>query len=161
MVLKQNLAGVTDMDKRRLEIECELNLGEMVNRIRSFTVDTDPKNPAAVTPKAFMATVEGSIYLFGLITPAYMDLLMRLQAAVAPLVVSLGNVPFNKYRAYRSQVREAEEPWRFVDGELVEAFLDLQEGLQEEVVGALGDVGENVGGIERVRELVEGLRRLH
>ena len=161
MVLRQDVVGVTADDRRRLEVTSELRLGEMVNRIRSFAVEADAKNPAPVTPKAFMATVEGSIYLFGLITPPFRDLLMRLQAELAPLVDSLGNVPFNTYRAFRNQVREAEEPYRFVDGELIEAFLDLEQGLQDNVVRKLGKVGQGVGGVEGMKELVEGLRRLH
>ncbi len=161
MVLRQNVVGVTVDDRRRLEVESEIRLGEMVNRIRSFEVEVDSKNPAPVVPKAFMGTVEGSIYLFGLIAPSHRDLLMRLQSALAPLVQSLGNVPFNTYRAFKNQVREAEEPFRFVDGELVEAFLDLGSTVQEEIVEALGEVGKARGGVDGVREMVEGLRRLH
>ena len=161
MVLRQNIAGVTPDDRRRLEVESEIRLGEMVNRIRSFDVEVDSKNPAPVVPKAFMGTVDGSIYLFGLITPSHRDLLMRLQASLAPLVQSLGDIPFNSYRAFKNQVREAEEPYRFVDGELIEAFLDLPGNQQDEIVEGLGEVGKAKGGVDGVRELVEGLRRLH
>ena len=161
MVLRQDVAGVTADDRRRLEVTSEIRLGEMVNRIRSFEVETDAKNPAPVTPKAFMATVEGSIYLFGLIAPSHRDILMRLQAELAPLVSSLGNVPFNTYRAFKNQVREAGEPYRFVDGELIEAFLDLEQKVQEDIIQGLGKAGKDLGGIEGMKELVEGLRRLH
>ncbi len=161
MVLRQNVAGVTADDRRRLEVESEIRLGEMVNRIRGFDVEVDAKNPAPVVPKAFMGTVEGSIYLFGLIAPSHRDLLMRLQASLAPLVESLGHIPFNAYRAFKNQVREAEEPYRFVDGELLEAFLDLPAGQQHEIVGELGEVGKAKGGVEGVKELVEGLKRMH
>ncbi len=162
MVLHQNIGGVTSDDRRRLEVTSEMRLGEMVNRTRSFEVsETDSRTPAPVTPKAFMGTIEGSIYLFGLIAPTHRDLLMRLQAALAPMVSSLGNVPFNTYRSFKNMVREAEEPYRFVDGELIEEFLNLREGMQESVVGGLGEVGVKAGGLEGVRELVEGLRRLH
>ena len=43
---------------------------------------------------------------------------------------------------------------RFVDGELVERFLDLDAEKQETVVEGLGV------DVEEVKELVEGLRRL-
>ena len=87
---------------------------------------------------------------------------MRLQANIAEMVRSPGNVPFNSYRAYKNTVREAEEPYRFVDGELVERFLDCNESMQEEMCKGLGKGadGEDVG-VEEVREIVEGLRRLH
>ncbi|MCJ1249851.1 hypothetical protein MMC30_007077 [Trapelia coarctata] len=155
-LLKQNTQGVTEDDRRRLEVTAEIRLGELVNRIQRINVSASVD--AVVVPRAFLATTEGAIYLFALIAPGYQDLLMRLQATLAGYVKSAGNVPFNKYRAFRNEVRGAEEPFRFVDGELVEGFLDLDEGVQERVVGGLGVVVE--GGVERVRGLVEGLRRL-
>jgi DNA damage-binding protein 1 len=48
-----------------------------------------------------------------------------------------------------------EGPVRFVDGELVEAFLDLGVEAQERVVEGL-EVG-----VEEVRGIVEGLKRIH
>lgn len=50
-----------------------------------------------------------------------------------------------------------EEPQRFVDGELVERFLDLDSEVQEKAVEGLG---EGIG-VEEIKELVEGLRRVH
>ena len=159
MVLKQNTAGVTADDKRRLEVVSEIRLGEMVNRLRPVQVEASPGTP--VVPKAFMATVEGGVYLYAHIAPMWLDLLMRLQAALAPLIVSLGNVPFNVYRAFKNQVREADEPYRFVDGELVEGFLDLDLKTQEAVVDELGEMGKTRGGVEGIKALIEGLKRLH
>lgn len=159
LVLRQNTTGVTADDRRRLEVTSEIRLGEMVNRLRPVAVDASPGAP--VVPKAFMATVEGGVYLFAQIAPLWLDLLMRLQTALAPLVVSLGHIPFNTYRAFRNQVREAEEPYRFVDGELIESFLEMDAQTQEAVVKELGEMGEQKGGVEGIKALVEGLKRLH
>lgn len=82
---------------------------------------------------------------------------MRLQAAIAAYVDSPGNMPFNKFRAFRNGVRESEEPFRFVDGELIERFLVCEPEIQEEIVGLVG-VGAEVEG---VKSMIEGLRRLH
>lgn len=174
MVLHQNVGGVTADDRRRLEITSEILLGEMVNRIRRVNVPVSAD--ATVIPRAFLATVsrslclfavvritltrfsfqvEGSIYLFALIVPGKQDLLMRLQAHIAKFVHSPGHVPFNKYRAFKNTVREADEPFRFVDGELVERFLDCAPRVQEEIVEGLGV------DVEDVRGMVESLRRLH
>lgn len=54
-VLHRNVNGVTEEDRRRMEVMCEMRLGEMVNRIRVFDVLTSPN--AVVIPKAFLATV--------------------------------------------------------------------------------------------------------
>ena len=80
---------------------------------------------------------------------------MRLQANIANYVQSPGRVPFNTYRAFKNQVREADEPFRFVDGELVEEFLGCSAEMQGKIVKGLGvDVPDVV-------EMVETLRRLH
>jgi DNA damage-binding protein 1 len=62
---------------------------------------------------------------------------------------------FAKFRAFKNTVREEDEPMRFVDGELVERFLDCSEEVQNKAVEGLGV------DVEEVRGLVEGLRRLH
>ncbi|KAM0713170.1 hypothetical protein Q7P35_000622 [Cladosporium inversicolor] len=155
IVLQRDVTSYSEDDKRRLRVTSEILLGEMVNRIRR--IDVQPTPNATVIPRAFLATVDGSIYLFALIAPGKQDLLMRLQAKLAEMVKSPGHVPFNKFRGFRSGVRDMGEegPVRFVDGELVEAFLDLGAEAQERVVEGL-EVG-----VEEVRGIVEGLKRIH
>lgn len=161
MVLSQDVSSEFAEDRRRLKITSEMLLGEMVNRIKPITLTTPPNATIAIViPKAFLATVEGSIYLFGTITPAHQNMLMELQRAIAKVVPGLGDVPFMKYRAFKSQVREEEEPMRFVDGEMVERFLDIAESVQEEIIAEMRNGGVMGVEVEEVRGIVERLRRL-
>ncbi|KAF2754570.1 hypothetical protein EJ05DRAFT_145236 [Pseudovirgaria hyperparasitica] len=153
IVLHRDLDGATADDRRRLRVTSEILLGELVNRIRRIDVATTGEAP--VIPKAFLATVEGSIYLFALIHPSKLNLLITLQNNLAECVQTPGNVPFNKFRAYRTQVRDTEEPFRFVDGDLIERFLDCSPEVQETAVQGLE------ANVEEVRSMVEALRRLH
>jgi DNA damage-binding protein 1 len=50
---------------------------------------------------------------------------------------------------------EHDAPYRFVDGELIERFLDLADHVQEEICRGLGP------SVEDLRNLVEELKRLH
>ena len=155
VVLQHDVNGFSDEDRRRLRPVSEMLLGEMVNRIRPISVH--PTSGALVIPRAFLATVEGSIYLFCLIAPGKQDVLMRLQSLLAERMKSPGHVPFGKWRGFRNQVRDMGEegPVRFVDGELVEGFLDAPVEVQVEVSAELGVE------VEVVRGWVEGLRRIH
>ncbi|KAL4912301.1 mono-functional DNA-alkylating methyl methanesulfonate N-term-domain-containing protein [Aspergillus aurantiobrunneus] len=153
IVLHRNRSGVEEDDRRRLEVTGEISLGEMVNRIRPVNIQQLPS--AAVVPRSFLGTVEGSIYLFASINPDYQDFLMCLQATMASRVDSLGGISFNDFRAFRTMTRQATEPYRFVDGELIERFLTCEPAVQKEIVDM---VGKNV---EEVKVLVEALRRLH
>ncbi|KAK8212136.1 DNA damage-binding protein 1 [Phyllosticta capitalensis] len=167
-LLERDVSGVTAEDQRRLVPRGDMRLGEQVNRMRR--VDVAIATDAPVIPKAFLATVEGSIYLFALIAPSKIDLLLRLQAMLAEFLheeelvpgyskeYGTPGAPFNEYRAFRSQVRAEDEPNRFVDGDLVEQFLNLDADDQEEVVTRLRVKDVDVEG---VRAMVETLRRLH
>lgn len=152
MVLERDVKSEFAEDRRRLRVTSEMLLGEMVNKIRS--IDVPAANDATVIPRAFLATVEGSIYMFGLIAPNRQNLLMELQRNIAKEIKSPGNVPFMKYRAFKNSVREEEEPMRFVDGELLERFLDLDNERQSIVASGLDT------DVEGIRTIVEGLRRL-
>ncbi|KAI2789327.1 hypothetical protein POX_d04814 [Penicillium oxalicum] len=154
VVLSRNQGGVTEQDKRRLVPTSEIRLGEMVNRIRPIHIQQLAS--LTVTPRAFLATVEGSIYLFALINPEHNDFLITLQNVIASKIDSLGGLSFDKFRAFRTLTRAAESPYRFVDGELIEKFLDCDSALQEEILAEVGsrDVAE-------VKGMVEALRRLH
>ncbi|KAL4758720.1 DDB1/RSE1 family protein [Aspergillus foveolatus] len=153
IVLRRNRSGVEEDDRRRLEVTGEICLNEMVNRIRPVNIQQLPS--ATVVPRAFLATVEGSIYLYAIINPDYQDFLMRLQATMASRVDSLGDIPFTDYRAFRTMTRQATEPYRFVDGELIERFLTCEPAVQKEIVDIVGS------SLEEVRAIVEALRRLH
>ncbi|KAF2708767.1 hypothetical protein K504DRAFT_467997 [Pleomassaria siparia CBS 279.74] len=152
-VLSRDPNGVTDDDKKRLNVVSEMQLGEMANRIHRIDVATAPD--AVVVPRAFIATVDGSLYLFGLIAADYQNLFMTLQSNLAELLTTPGGMPFAKYRAFKNQVREAEEPYRFVDGDLVECFLDVSDEIQSKAVEGLGV------DVESMKAMIEGLRRLH
>jgi DNA damage-binding protein 1 len=80
---------------------------------------------------------------------------MNLQSKMAEIVLSPGGLRFNKHRAFRDHTRAEIEPFRFVDGELIERFLDFDQHTQQQLVQGLG------GGVEEVKGIVESLRRLH
>ncbi|KAK4098343.1 hypothetical protein N658DRAFT_499592 [Parathielavia hyrcaniae] len=153
MVLRRNLAGVTDEDKRRMEVTSEINLGEMVNRIRGVEVETSPG--AMIVPRAFLGTVEGGIYMFGTVAQGFQDLLLTFQARLADVIKTAGDIEFGSYRAFRNAEREGDGPFRFLDGELLERFLDVDEATQEAICKGLGP------SVEHMRNTVEELRRMH
>lgn len=178
VVLRQNKSAARADDRKRLEITAEFNLGESVNRIRKIDVTTSPNAP--VIPKAFLATVssfpsqpsftpvhqhvglltvplqvEGSIYFFGTIAPHAQDLLMRFQQKLASVVSTPGGIDFKTYRSFRNRARESDAPFRFVDGELIERFLDMDEETQKTVCAGLGP------SVEDMCTMVEDLKRMH
>ncbi|UQC76631.1 CPSF A subunit region [Colletotrichum lupini] len=161
MVLRRNPNAPTEHDQKQMEVISEFHLGEQVNKIRSLDIVPNENDP--IVPKAFLATVEGSVYVFADIRPEHQSLLLQFQENLAGVVKTLGqadNAPgaglsFMSWRGFRNAKRAADAPFRFVDGELIERFLDLDEAKQEAVVAGLGPTVENM------RNLVEELKRMH
>ncbi|KAK1241340.1 hypothetical protein MKX08_001314 [Trichoderma sp. CBMAI-0020] len=153
IVLRQNLEAPTEQDQSQLQVISELNIGEQINRIRKLQVA--PGENAIVVPKAFLGSIEGTLYLYGDIAPKYQDLLMTFQSRLQEYISTPGNLSFDLWRAFRNQSIEGKAPFRFVDGEMIERFLDLDEGKQELVCEGLGP------SVEDMRNLIEELRRMH
>jgi DNA damage-binding protein 1 len=80
---------------------------------------------------------------------------MRLQDRMSSTIRTLGDLDFMQYRSFKSDTVEHDAPYRFVDGELIERFLDLADHVQEEICRGLGP------SVEDLRNLVEELKRLH
>lgn len=74
---------------------------------------------------------------------------------MATLIPTLGEIDFKTYRSFKNVERVTAEPFRFVDGELIERFLDQNEMKQREICQGLGP------SVEDVRNMVEELKRLH
>lgn len=87
---------------------------------------------------------------------------MQLQSNMAKVISGVGDLDFNKFRAYWSPNRSSEEPFRFVDGDFVERFLELADRDAERVVDGVGKKTDGLSkGVDEIRSLVESLKRLH
>lgn len=188
VMLRQNPEAYGD-EAKRLEVSGEIRLGEVVNKIVAIGSSNDgeaqTKGPekdkgqtswratpdlprsldedlgALVRPQAFIGTQEGSIYLLGAINASLTDTLIRLQTALSTRVLAPGYMPWAKFRAWKSESREADEPFRFVDGEMVEqGLLRLADDVLDDVLRESG-LGENGLTIARLRAWGEELRRLY
>ncbi|KAF5022284.1 hypothetical protein F66182_5661 [Fusarium sp. NRRL 66182] len=153
VVLQRNVDAPTEQDRSRLEVTSEMSIGEQINRIRKLHVPTAENS--IVHPRAFLASAEGSLYLYGDIAPQYQDLLMTFQSKMEEYIRAPGNIDFKLWRSFRNENRESDGPYRFIDGEMVERFLDMDEGKQELVCEGLGP------SVEDMRNLIEELRRMH
>jgi len=116
-----------------------------------------------VTPRAFLATIEGAIYMLATINPAYVNVLLLLQSALANRVQAPGYMPWTKFRAWKTEVVEKDEPFRVVDGEMIEQGIFGLDNKELETVlkeGGLMEEALNVT-LDEVRAWGDELRRLH
>ncbi|KAL2444016.1 DNA damage-binding protein 1a [Exophiala dermatitidis] len=176
--------------RRRLEVTGEFRLGEVVNKIVSILppgsqrqsdqkmVDVrldggsgttsggngqSARTGPLVTPRTFLGTVEGAIYMLATINPAYVNVLLLLQSSLATRVQAPGYMPWTKYRAWKTEVLEKDEPFRVVDGEMLEqGLVALDDRELEDVLREAGLMEEALNvSVEEVRGWADELRRLY
>jgi DNA damage-binding protein 1 len=173
-----------------MEVVGEFRLGEVVNKIvpttsapgasqaakeqwqltdsegDKVTEDKLERTGPVVTPRAFIGTVEGAIYMLASINPAFVNVLLLLQSSLATRIQAPGYMPWSKYRAWKTEVSEKDEPFRFVDGEMLEqALLALTDRELEDILREAGLMEEKPSvpavSVAEVRAWGEELRRLY
>ncbi|KAI7865405.1 CPSF A subunit region-domain-containing protein [Spinellus fusiger] len=110
-----------------LEITGEYQLGYLINRFRSGSLADDPKEAdvKAVSRDTFLfATVEGAIGAISTLSEAEHDVLLRLQHNLEEFMPTVGSLSHRSWRTFNNGIRTG-EPKGFVDGDLIERFLDL------------------------------------
>ncbi|KAK9479015.1 CPSF A subunit region-domain-containing protein [Lipomyces japonicus] len=146
-----------------LDAIASFRVGEVVNAIRRLNPSDDFGSvERPVIPEAYYATRDGGIYLYGSIKPHLIDTLISLQGNLAALVKSGGNLNPLRYRAFANQRRRLKEPLRFVDGDLIELFLELSE--DERILAVEGGRPELLNlqkSIAEITAIVDDLKRLH
>lgn len=80
-----------------------------------------------------MGGISGYIGLYLQLPPALYQLLMSLQLALADHVPSIGKIDHGTWRAFESDER-GDFACGFVDGDLIETYLDLPKTVQQELI---------------------------
>ena len=80
-----------------------------------------------------MGGVSGYIGLLLQLTPQLYQLLMSLQLALAAYVPSVGKIDHGTWRSFESD-NHSSVSCGFVDGDLIETYLDLPKTVQEELI---------------------------
>lgn len=113
-----------------------------------------PDSDLARCPTYLYGTVDGAIGLVVSLPPSAFAALAKLQAAMAKAVRGVGGFRHDAWRAFCDERRS--EPARgFVDGDLVEQYLDLPREAAEAVAAEVGLPADELA------RRVEELARLH
>jgi len=156
--------ALLESDRKRLSRIGEMRLGQMINRIRHINVQTQHLIPNAVLqPCAYIATVEGGLYFLAKISEAKTQLLLQLQSNLAQVALGVGGLSFDRWRGFVTPARLTEAPFRIVDGDFIQRFLELDDDAARTVVAGGGGGGaiELDATVDEVRSLVESLKTFH
>lgn len=159
--------GLEEEDRRLLKVAGQFHLGENVNVFRegSLVLQNPSGAPRLVHKTILYGSANGAIGLIGCIEKSLFDLLLTLQDSLSRTVTSIGCIPHNIYRSFCTD-RQKEPASGFIDGDLIERFLDLPRPEMSKITTDLfydfdGTGMKREGTVDDVIKLVEDLARIH
>ncbi|KAL4282364.1 hypothetical protein GQ457_03G000600 [Hibiscus cannabinus] len=155
LTVRKNSEGATDEERSRLEVVGEYHLGEFVNRFRHGSlVMRFPDSEVGQIPTVIFGTVNGVIGVIASLPHEQYVFLEKLQSNLRKVIKGVGGLSHEQWRSFNNEKRTSEAK-NFLDGDLIESFLDLSRGKMEEVSKAVGV------SVEELSKKVEELTRLH
>ncbi|KAH8956048.1 hypothetical protein BDL97_07G017700 [Sphagnum fallax] len=153
--MRKNSDAATDEERGRLEVVGEYHLGEFVNCFQHGSlVMRLPDSEASQIPTVIFGTVNGVIGVVASLPQEQYLFLHKLQQCLVKVIKGVGNLSHEQWRSFCNG-RETVDAHNFLDGDLIESFLDLSRSHMEDIAISL-DVP-----IEELCKQVEELTRLH
>ncbi|KAG7298167.1 DNA damage-binding protein 1 [Plutella xylostella] len=166
-VCQKDSAATTDEERQQMGYVGQMHLGDMVNVMRRGSLvgshaPTDSHAPTA--NPVLMATVAGAICLVVQISQELFEFLHQLEEKLTHTIKSVGKIPHAFWRSFHTELK-TEPAEGFIDGDLIESFLDLNREMQQEtVVGLQIDDGSGMmreATVDDIIKIVEDLTRIH
>jgi len=149
--LAKNSAGVNEEERNRLEVTGEFHLGEFVNRFRhgSFVMKL-PDNEGPNVRTLIWGSVSGAVGILAQIPAEYFTLFLKVQTSMEKKVKTVGQLSNEEFRQFSNE-RKLSPERGFIDGDLIESFMDLSPALRNEIAADAGvGVDVIVKGIESI-----------
>ncbi|KAF9429620.1 DNA damage-binding protein 1a [Podila epigama] len=180
VTLAKNTETTSDSEAKKLQRIGYWHLGEQVNCFKAGTlIMANQETDAPAVPKLLFATVSGTIGVIASLSKENYDLLRQLETNLEKVVRGVGGLDHASWRCFKDKSRTLPQSG-FIDGDLIELFLDLNEDEINLVMEgkSAGEASEDTtmslhatSGVERqekinvpvgeVTRIVEELLRLH
>lgn len=165
-VCQKDSAAATDEDRQHLNEVGQFHLGEMVNVFRhgSLVMQHLGESTTPTHGSVLFGTVHGAIGLVSQLPADFYKFLEEVQTKLTKVIKSVGKIDHASWRAFCTE-RKTEAAAGFIDGDLIESFLDLsRDKMQEVAQGIMIDDGSGMKREATVDDLVktiEELTRIH
>lgn len=165
-VCQKDSAATNDEERQQMQEIGHFHIGEMINVFRhgSLVMQNLGETSTPTSGCVLFGTVGGSLGLITSIPMQFYEFLLELQNKLANVIKSVGKIEHSYWRAFHTDMK-MEQSEGFIDGDLVESFLDLSQEKMKEVSEGLQMVQE--GGmkqdctVEDLVKIVEDLTRIH
>uniref|UniRef100_A0AAQ6AII6 DNA damage-binding protein 1 n=1 Tax=Amphiprion ocellaris TaxID=80972 RepID=A0AAQ6AII6_AMPOC len=160
-VCQKDSAATTDEERQHLQEVGVFHLGEFVNVFchGSLVLQNLGESSTPTQGSVLFGTVNGMIGLVTSLSEGWYSLLLDLQNRLNKVIKSVG-----KIESFHTE-RKTEQATGFIDGDLIESFLDLGRAKMQEVVSTLqiddGSGMKREATVDEVIKIVEELTRIH
>ncbi|KAF4101781.1 hypothetical protein G5714_018213 [Onychostoma macrolepis] len=159
-VCQKDSAATTDEERQHLQEVGLFHLGEFVNVFShgSLVLQNLGESSTPTQGSVLFGTVNGMIGLVTSLSEGWYSLLLDLQNRLNKSLTSA------TWRSFHTE-RKTEQATGFIDGDLIESFLDLGRAKMQEVVSTLqiddGSGMKREATVDEVIKIVEELTRIH
>ncbi|CAH2326209.1 DNA damage-binding 1 [Pelobates cultripes] len=165
-VCQKDSAATTDEERQHLQEVGLFHLGEFVNvfchgsLVMQNIGETSPPTQGSV----LFGTVNGMIGLVTSVSESWYNLLLDVQNRLNKVIKSVGKIEHSFWRSFHTE-RKTESATGFIDGDLIESFLDISRPKMQEVVANLqiddGSGMKRETTVDDLIKIVEELTRIH
>ncbi|XP_032373767.1 DNA damage-binding protein 1 [Etheostoma spectabile] len=165
-VCQKDSAATTDEERQHLQEVGVFHLGEFVNVFchGSLVLQNLGESSTPTQGSVLFGTVNGMIGLVTSLSEGWYSLLLDLQTRLNKVIKSVGKIEHSFWRSFHTE-RKTEQATGFIDGDLIESFLDLGRAKMQEVVSTLqiddGSGMKREATVDEVIKIVEELTRIH
>lgn len=124
----RNVNAMTDEERSRLEITGEYHLGELVNVFSTGSLVMSLRDGESLNvPTLLFGTGNGVIGVLASLPKDLYEFTEKLQTSINKHVQGVGGLKHSEWRSFVHTLRGRSDPaMNFVDGDLVESYLDLR-----------------------------------
>jgi len=155
--VKRNSDAATDEERSRLEVCGQFHLGEMINRFRCGSLVMrlpEINSEESAIPTLIFGSVNGVIGVIASLTQENYSFFAKVQENLTKVIKGVGGFSHSEWRSFSNE-RKTVESRNFLDGDLIESFLDLKADKMSEVVKGLDVTVEEL--CKRIETLQQAL----
>ncbi|ELU03057.1 hypothetical protein CAPTEDRAFT_148808 [Capitella teleta] len=163
---QKDSAATTDEERQHLQEVGLYHLGEFVNVFRhgSLVMQHPGECTSPTQGSVLFGTVNGALGLVTQLPQEFYLFLLEVQNKLAKTIKSVGKVEHAFWRSFHTE-RKTEPATGFIDGDLIESFLDLSRDKMQEVVQGLqmddGSGMKREAAVDDLVKMIEELTRIH
>ncbi|XP_076310101.1 LOW QUALITY PROTEIN: DNA damage-binding protein pic [Tachypleus tridentatus] len=165
-VCQKDSAATNDEERQHLQEVGQFHLGEFVNVFRhgSLVMQHPGEMTTPTQGSVLFGTVHGAIGLVAQVPAEFYNFLLDVQTKLTSVIKSVGKIDHSFWRSFSTE-RKMEQASGFIDGDLIESFLDLNREKMQEVVNGLqiddGSGMKHEATVDDLVKIIEELTRIH